>query len=93
MADVLWCDVQDFGNTWKNLTENSGGRIASFVDYDWGAYLKPWNPEAKEQPSDETIFATAYEDPKHMKVTCSLLMSMCMDFMWRCGGSTDQITM
>lgn len=60
--------MQDFGNTWANVTENSNGRIASFVDFDWGVNLKPWNPEEKAPPPDKTIFATAYEDPKHMKV-------------------------
>lgn len=60
------CLIQDFGNTWTNLTENSDGRIASFVDFDWGVLLQPWS-KYREQPADKTIFATAYEDPKHMK--------------------------
>ena len=59
--------MQDFGASWRNLTESSKGRIASFVDFGWGAFLKPWS-EWREQAADETIFATAYEDPKHMKV-------------------------
>ena len=31
--------AQDFGISWTNLTENSQGRVASFVDYDWGMLL------------------------------------------------------
>ena len=37
---TLASDAQDFGITWTNLTENSAGRVASFVDYDWGMPLK-----------------------------------------------------
>ena len=60
--------MQDFGKSWTNLTENSEGRIASFVDFDWGALLNPfWGADEKEA-EDPTIFATVYEDPKHMKV-------------------------
>ena len=58
---------QDFGKTWTNLTDNSGGRVASFVDFDWGALLNPWWGEDSDA-EDTTIFATVYEDPKHMKV-------------------------
>ena len=60
--------MQDFGNSWTNLTENSEGRVASFVDFDWGVLLQPWS-KYRERPADTTIFATAYEDPKHMKVS------------------------
>ena len=28
---------QDFGRHWNNLTVASGGRVASFWDFDWGA--------------------------------------------------------
>ena len=92
--------LQDFGITWANLTANSAGRIASFVDYDWGERLTPeayghyagcvpvpclasrfqahtrrscagaafnWNDSDDPTHPDETIFATVYEDPKHMK--------------------------
>lgn len=58
--------MQDFGNKWTNLTENSEGRVASFVDFGWGASLEQFNAAFKAD--DQTIFATAYEDPKHMKV-------------------------
>ena len=67
--------MQDFGNTWKNLTDNSQGRVASFVDFDWGVLLQPWS-KYRERPADETIFATAYEDPKHMKVQQYLCFSI-----------------
>lgn len=30
---------QDFAGTWANLTAQSGGRVASFRDYDWGCKL------------------------------------------------------
>lgn len=55
--------LQDFGRTWANLTANSQGRIAAFVDFDWGAELYTWG-ESNDSYRDETIFATAYEDPK-----------------------------
>ena len=37
-----WCAFdlfvsQDFGRHWNNLTIASGGRVASFWDFDWGA--------------------------------------------------------
>ena len=41
--------------------------MASFVDFDWGVLLQPWS-KYRDRPADTTIFATAYEDPKHMKV-------------------------
>ncbi|KAK9806438.1 hypothetical protein WJX73_007437 [Symbiochloris irregularis] len=66
-----WCNTdlfvsQDFGRSWSNLTDNSQGRIAAFVDFDWGSDLYRWG-EANDTIRDETIFATAYEDPKHIK--------------------------
>ena len=57
--------MQDFGGSWQNLTANSKGKIASFMDFDWGANLHMG--EASHFP-DETIFATAYENAEHMKV-------------------------
>lgn len=30
---------QDFAASWKNLTEQSAGRVASFRDYDWGCKM------------------------------------------------------
>ena len=47
--------VQTFGHSWTNLTQNSGGAIASFWDFDWGASLH--HGEKRAFP-DETIFAT-----------------------------------
>lgn len=47
--------MQNFGHSWTNLTENSGGAIASFWDFDWGASLH--HGEKRAFP-DETIFAT-----------------------------------
>ena len=29
------------GMAWSNMTERSGGKIAGFVDFDWGANLCP----------------------------------------------------
>ena len=55
--------MQDFGKQWSNLTANSQGRIAAFVDFDWGSELYGWG-EANDTILDETIFATAYEDAR-----------------------------
>ncbi|KAK9828958.1 hypothetical protein WJX72_003046 [[Myrmecia] bisecta] len=65
-----WCAFdlfvsQDFGHSWSNLTENSGGAIASFWDFDWAASMH--HAEAAPTFPDETIMATVYEDPAHMK--------------------------
>lgn len=40
-----WCAFdlflsQDFARSWKNLTAESNGRIASFWDFEWGASLE-----------------------------------------------------
>ena len=56
--------VQDFGESWKNLTEQSKGAVASFWDFDWGARM---HQHGKTPYNEKTILATAYEDPKHMK--------------------------
>lgn len=66
-----WCTTdlfvtQDFGRNWQNLTDNSQGRIAAFVDFDWGAELYRWG-EDHDEIRDKTIFATAYEDARHIK--------------------------
>ncbi|GMH44817.1 hypothetical protein BSKO_12769 [Bryopsis sp. KO-2023] len=50
---------------WTNLTEQSNGRIAAFIDYEWGV-------AATENDSDtavpmKVIFATVYERPEHLK--------------------------
>ncbi|BDA42979.1 Vacuolar protein sorting/targeting protein 10 [Coccomyxa sp. Obi] len=55
---------QTFGHSWTNLTQNSGGAIASFWDFDWGASLH--HGEKRAFP-DETIFATVYESAEAMK--------------------------
>ena len=57
--------MQDFAKSWQNLTQNSKGHIASFVDFDWGAELEPWG--SKPRHTDETIFATAYESAAKLK--------------------------
>ena len=75
-----WCAYdlfvsKDFAGTWSNLTAASGGAVASFWDYDWGANLLK---KAGSVPAgaaggkgttvkDATIFATAYESAAHMK--------------------------
>ena len=56
--------AQDFGQSWKNLTAASQGAVASFWDFDWGAHM---HVQGKTPYKAETILATAYEDPKHMK--------------------------
>ena len=53
-----WCAFdlfvsKDFGRHWTNLTTASGGRVASFWDFDWGANVARW--QRKELGfSDET---------------------------------------
>jgi hypothetical protein len=42
-----WCAFdlfvsKDFGRHWTNLTTASGGRVASFWDFDWGANVARW---------------------------------------------------
>ncbi|KAG1664895.1 hypothetical protein FOA52_006241 [Chlamydomonas sp. UWO 241] len=64
--------------TWQNLTQRSNGKIAGFVDFDWGAQLcadrddpKPPSPTPSEYAidcrkfnlKDETVLATMYEKP------------------------------
>ena len=64
-----WCAFdlfvsQDFGRQWQNLTASSGGRVASFWDFDWGANV---DQGAEKSFKDETILATVYESAAHMK--------------------------
>jgi len=47
---------EDFGKTWVDLLENSKGKIASFVDFDWA----PDDGKSAHPP----IFATVFEDAK-----------------------------
>lgn len=56
---------QDFGRTWANLTANSKGAIAAFVDFDWGAALTTASGAALTPAT--RIFATAYTDPAAVK--------------------------
>ena len=56
--------MQDFGKSWENLTQNSGGAIASFWDYEWAAQL---HHDDYHPFPDKTIIATAYESASHMK--------------------------
>lgn len=49
---------------WVNLTEQSGGKIAGFVDFDWGKNLCPGGTCDTMMPvKDETILATMYARP------------------------------
>ena len=57
--------LQDFGHNWVNLTQNSGGAVASFWDFDWGASLHRGEP--RRGFPDETILASVYEKPAAMK--------------------------
>lgn len=65
--------AQPTGLTWKNLTQNSKGRVASFWDFDWGASLKKHDAgaaaQARKNPdaADPTVLATAYESKNAMK--------------------------
>lgn len=68
-ATTKWCAFdlfvsQDFGRHWQNLTANSGGRVASFWDFDWGANVDKGSSGSFK---DETILATVYESAAHMK--------------------------
>lgn len=38
------------GIVWKNLTEASGGKVAGFVDFEWGAALCPDGVAEKCEP-------------------------------------------
>ena len=67
-----WCAFdlfvsQDFGRHWQNLTEGSGGRVASFWDFDWGANVHRHDDSSEAAFQDETILATVYESAAHMK--------------------------
>ena len=48
---------KDFGDSWKNLTEASNGKVTSVRDFEWGAKLAMY---AGKTTPDEAIFATAY---------------------------------
>ncbi|KAL6759447.1 hypothetical protein V8C86DRAFT_2572580 [Haematococcus lacustris] len=51
--------------SWQNLTADSNGRIAGFVDFDWGATLcgpKGCGVDVAELP-DELVLATMYDTP------------------------------
>ncbi|KAF5837876.1 hypothetical protein DUNSADRAFT_3769 [Dunaliella salina] len=50
--------------TWTNLTANANGKVAGFVDFDWGANLCPDNNCGKELVTkDENVLATYYANP------------------------------
>lgn len=52
------------GLTWQNLTANTRGGIAGFVDFDWGANLCPDNDCTSDMKFDERrIFATMFLHP------------------------------
>ncbi|GBG73819.1 hypothetical protein CBR_g17157 [Chara braunii] len=59
-ADDLFL-TQDFGRTWRNLTEESQGRILSFVDFDWGWNKKMPGRSGLPTYTKETILAAVYE--------------------------------
>ncbi|KDD72009.1 hypothetical protein H632_c4009p0, partial [Helicosporidium sp. ATCC 50920] len=48
---------QDFGASWRNLTESSKGHVASVRDFAWGAALAEF---ANKPTPDEAIFATVF---------------------------------
>jgi len=48
---------KDLGQSWKNLTEHSGGHLRGVRDFDWGAKLSRFNGRVTR---DEDIFVTAY---------------------------------
>lgn len=57
--------TQNFGQSWTNLTEKAGGKVAAFWDFDWGASLTHTDPS--KTFDDEVIFATVYEEVSAMK--------------------------
>ncbi|EFJ39886.1 hypothetical protein VOLCADRAFT_100398 [Volvox carteri f. nagariensis] len=62
-------NVFDPSSPWRNLTDVTGGKIAGFVDFDWGANLCPDN-NCPDLPniSNDLILATVYfnvEDYDH----------------------------
>ena len=64
-----WCakDLflsEDFARTWRNLTEDSRGRIASVWDFEWGASL---HGRRDDPLPDTTVFATVYQSAAKMK--------------------------
>ncbi|GFR45937.1 hypothetical protein Agub_g7400, partial [Astrephomene gubernaculifera] len=57
-------DVFNPASPWKNLTADSGGKIAGFVDFDWAANLCPNRDTCGNLTlSDSLIFATMYARP------------------------------
>ena len=56
----------DFAHTWKNLTAASGGAVAAFWDFEWGAALKAEGARATTAP-DARILATGYTSAAHVK--------------------------
>lgn len=50
--------------TWTNLTANANGKVAGFVDFDWGANICPDNECGnKLVTKDENVLATYYANP------------------------------
>ncbi|KAG2441862.1 hypothetical protein HXX76_003470 [Chlamydomonas incerta] len=57
-------DVFTPGSTWTNLTADSNGAVAGFVDFDWGASLCPSGTCPDLPPiSDDLVLATMYARP------------------------------
>lgn len=55
----------DFGQSWKNLTANAAGRVASFITADWGWRI---GEKASDAMPKETILATAFESIKDFQL-------------------------
>ena len=56
------CAAQDFGHSWVNLTANSGGAVASFWDFDWGASLHRGGGDRRSfptRPSSRRVYESA----------------------------------
>ncbi|PNW71630.1 hypothetical protein CHLRE_16g662250v5 [Chlamydomonas reinhardtii] len=57
-------DVFTPGSAWTNLTADSNGAVAGFVDFDWGASLCPSGNCTDLPPiSDDLVLATMYAKP------------------------------
>lgn len=61
--DLFFSD--DFGQSWKNLTANAAGRVASFITADWGWKL---GEKASDSMPKETILATVFENAEDFQL-------------------------
>eukprot|EP00892_Ulva_mutabilis_P002708 jgi/Ulvmu1/12438/UM009_0090.1 len=53
----LWLS-KDFGQTWENLTEKTKGKLAGFIDFDWGYHTA--DPKYQTLFKETTIIATGH---------------------------------